>query len=121
MIKLTEQKKTRTDQSIQTYQKFMRNVRKCSDVIRKPSLTNDICLNGIECIQEQIIPMRSGNVNLKKAIACQCPTQKYKFNCSQMYCTTDKYSCDHLMKLKKKQVKSCNNSKTKTRKILSIF
>jgi hypothetical protein len=78
----------------------MGKIRKCSQIIKKPNLKNDICLNGVNCLKKQTVPLRSGNVNIMKNIACPCstPYNKFKYECSKMFCTLDKYSCDHLMK-----------------------
>ena len=101
----------------------MKHVRKCSDVIKKPDL-NDICLNGVKCLLKQIVPMRSGNINLIKNTDCTCSHLKFKYQCTKMYCTSDKYSCDHfkmnIPKLQKK-IKSCNNSRSLVKSVLSIF
>jgi len=93
LINLTKKKKIQNDHNIKTYQIFMGKIRKCSKIIKKPNLKNDICMNGINCLKIQIVPLRSGNVNIMKNIACPCSTHyKFKYECSKMYCTLDKYS-----------------------------
>ena len=119
-----QRKKTRISQNLKAYQSLIKHVKKCSEVIKKPSV-NDICLNnGVQCLQQQIIPMRSGKITLMRRIACPCPTLEFNYECSKMYCTLDKFACDQLLvsmpKLKNK-VKSCNNSRIITKKVFSIF
>ena len=110
------------DRILERMDRLWKNVKKCSKVIKQPD-KNDICLNGVGCFEKQIIPLRSGSVHKFRIISCQCPALNFKYQCTKMYCTLDKYSCDHLKmnipKLKNK-IKSCNNSKSLIKTVYSI-
>lgn len=74
------------------YNEFLRNIKMCqfNNVIWSKS---EICLREKNCLQQQIIPMRSGNVNLVKRIDCPCP-ESFRYDCgNHYYCATNGQSC----------------------------
>ena len=86
------------------FELFNKNILNCSHTpnsqVVQYSLkaSKDLCKTGLVCYEKQSIPMRSGNINYTKKIACKC-TGNLNYQCGLYMCTIHKRACDEFNKM----------------------
>ena len=85
-------------------------------------MPRDVCVNGKGCFLKQILPMRSGFIDLSKSVECQCP-DGVSYKCGKDYCTVNNHACNVLQSgaLNGTSLPSCQNGNAVLERKFSFF
>lgn len=93
------------DDKTRKYQKLFKKIKEC------PILPN-LCMNGVNCLQKQLYPMRNGKINILLDVECPC-SGKHGHKCeNKSYCGINNEACEELSLISNEvvpKIQKCGN------------